>query len=275
MFAIASFSVYQMAICGTHVCHSMRTAGIYKDEQEDGGRWELFQALRWASIGEIFSREEGKWIPCPSGFGGFGFTGGQPETVLDFLLNRYGVSRWPVHGKMLRCRARTRSLVFDIYVQVCCSRFAAQVLALMSVRHVKFTDTLQFASSIRQALVQGQEPALSFNSVMFDESPLAVNKIASAQIKTNVDAMDCITRQDVPADPTREWKCTHAVVIGSGSMKDGSQALVIKDSNYSNPWFVESIDVMAFHGAEVRAQILDIFLTLRCSFSACACVLNG
>lgn len=108
VFAIASFSVYQMVICGTHVCHSMRTAGIYKDEQGDGGRWELFQALRWASIGEIFSREEGKYIPCPSGFGGFGFAGGRPETVLDFLLNRYGVSRWPVHGKMPRCRARVR-----------------------------------------------------------------------------------------------------------------------------------------------------------------------
>ena len=143
----------------------------------------------------------------------------------------------------------------------------------MSVRLVKFTDTLQFASSIRQALVQGQEPALSFNSVMFDESPIAMNKIASAQIKTNDDAMDCITRQDVPADPTREWKCTHAVVIGSGSMKEGSQVLVIKDSNCSNPWFVESIDVMAFPGAEVRAQILDIFFDVALQlWRVCLCL---
>jgi hypothetical protein len=57
------------------------------------------------SVCEIFSKEEGKWMKCASGFGGFGCTAAQSETVLHFWL---GVWRWRAHGKMLRWRARVR-----------------------------------------------------------------------------------------------------------------------------------------------------------------------
>ncbi len=38
----------------------MRNAGIYTDENNDGGRWELAQALRCAVKGEIF--KDGSWV---------------------------------------------------------------------------------------------------------------------------------------------------------------------------------------------------------------------
>jgi hypothetical protein len=41
----------------------MRNAGVYTDEKNDGGRWELAQALRCAVKGEIF--KDGNWISWP------------------------------------------------------------------------------------------------------------------------------------------------------------------------------------------------------------------
>ena len=38
----------------------MRGAGIYKDLIEDGGRWELKQALRWAITGQAYKDDE--WL---------------------------------------------------------------------------------------------------------------------------------------------------------------------------------------------------------------------
>jgi hypothetical protein len=38
-------------------------------------------------------------------------------------------------------------------------------------------------------------------------------------------------------------------------MKEGSKMLVIKDSKYLKPWFVENIDVMTWPGAEVRVLL--------------------
>jgi hypothetical protein len=81
----------------------MRTAGIYVDEQNNGGRWELAQALRWATVGQVFKSERGKlstWVDCSSGFRGCGFTGGKSEVVLQLLVHQYAPMRWPEHGEM-------------------------------------------------------------------------------------------------------------------------------------------------------------------------------
>ena len=79
----------------------MRNAGIYTDDAKDGCRWELAQALRWAATGQVFDEKRLGWVACCSEFGGFGFTGGQSDILLDFLLNRYAATvRWPQHGKI-------------------------------------------------------------------------------------------------------------------------------------------------------------------------------
>jgi hypothetical protein len=72
----------------------MRCAGIYKDSREDGGQWELKQALRWAITGEFY--KDGEWVQTQ--FGGFGFKGNSVRHVLDALLKRYAPMRWPDHG---------------------------------------------------------------------------------------------------------------------------------------------------------------------------------
>jgi len=89
-----------MLFAARNACRSMRTAGIYRDEKKDGGRWQLAQALRWAAVGDIFNKKQRMWLPCPSGFAGFGFTGGRPDTVLQFLLTKYAAARWPLHGNV-------------------------------------------------------------------------------------------------------------------------------------------------------------------------------
>ena len=115
---------------------------------------------------------------------------------------------------------------------------AAQVFASMSVRHAEQTETAQLADGMMQALLQGQEPVLSFPCALLHNSHLARKKIEAMQSKTEVDATDYVTIQDVAAGSTQpphgqqQW---HAVVIGSGSMKQGSKALVIKDSKYLKP----------------------------------------
>ena len=76
------------------VCLSMRGAGIYKDLIEDGGRWELKQALRWAITGQVY--KNGEWLQTQ--FGGFGFRGGQTDQVIGALLKPYAPIHWPDHG---------------------------------------------------------------------------------------------------------------------------------------------------------------------------------
>ncbi len=98
MFSIMN-RAHDRLLC-SHASYSMRNAGIYKDDAKDGCRWELAQALRWAATGQVFKERLG-WVACCSGFGGFGFTGGQSDILLDFLLNRYAANvRWPQHGKI-------------------------------------------------------------------------------------------------------------------------------------------------------------------------------
>ena len=75
----------------------MREAGVYKDLEGNGGRWELKQALRWAAIGQIFT--DGEWVQ--SDFSGFGFEGGKPRIVLAALLKQYAPMHWPEHGKKI------------------------------------------------------------------------------------------------------------------------------------------------------------------------------
>jgi hypothetical protein len=80
---------------------------------------------------------------------------------------------------------------------------AAQVFASMSVRHAEQTETAQLADGVLQALLQGQEPVLSFPCALLDNSHLARKKIEAMQSKMEVDATDYVTIQDVAADSTR------------------------------------------------------------------------
>ena len=139
-------------------------------------------------------------------------------------------------------------------MRISLTRDAADLFARMEVKRVNFTETHTFAESIRGVLLGGQEPVLYYSPNVF-HSERASSKIQRAQEaldSTAVDATHYVTKQDVdsnaPPHPVR-----HAVVIGGGSMrgKHGSDALVIKDSLWNSPWFVESIDVMVFNGAEV------------------------
>jgi hypothetical protein len=107
--AVRSFNRRSHFVCGCcwcccvllrsrHTCLSMREAGVYKDLEGNGGRWELKQALRWAAIGQIFT--DGEWVQCPD-FSGFGFEGGQSSIVLAALLKHYAPMHWPEHGKKI------------------------------------------------------------------------------------------------------------------------------------------------------------------------------
>ena len=169
--------------------------------------------------------------------------------LLGFLLNVYAATvRWPQHGKMInRCALRAR-------INLTCD--AADSFARMEVKRVNFTETHRFAESIREVLLGGQEPVLYYSPRVFrsEKASLKIQRAQEALDSTTVDATHLVTKQDVdsnaPPHPVR-----HAVVIGGGSMrgKHGSDALVIKDSLWNAPWFVESIDVMVFNGAEVCA----------------------
>ena len=74
------------------------------------------------------------------------------------------------------------------------------------------------------------------------------------QGRETVDAKDYITRQDIEAKD--DVRVRHEVVIGSRSMQNSSETLVIKDSQRVSPWFVESIDAMVLPGAQVRVLLL-------------------
>ena len=136
----------------------------------------------------------------------------------------------------------------------CLTRNAADLFARMEVKRVNFTETHTFAESIRGVLQGGQEPVLYYSPNVFftERASFKIQRAQEIPDSTTVDATHHVTKQDVdsnaPPHPVR-----HAVVIGGGSMrgKHGSDALVIKDSLWSSPWFVESIDVMVFNGAKV------------------------
>jgi hypothetical protein len=108
----------------------------------------------------------------------------------------------------------------------------------MSVR--TFRQAADFAQNICQALREGQEPVLAFS---VDPFYYGKKTAAFEQEKQTPSAQAIyISMEDV--DWTQGTTAAHAVVIGSGSMKDGETPLVIKDSNLESPWFVASINVL-------------------------------
>ncbi len=111
----------------------------------------------------------------------------------------------------------------------------------MSVRF--FKDTADFAENIRQALREGQEPVLGL-----DVHPFYRGKRRDdfRQLRAGHSQRIYITKEDANWDVGTIF--SHAVVIGSKSMKVGeelaSTKLEIKDSNWNEAWWVESINVL-------------------------------
>jgi hypothetical protein len=115
---------------------------------------------------------------------------------------------------------------------------------LASVTEFKKAD--DFAENIRDALDEGQEPALSF-------AHDAVYSDRQSRGKLSIH----ITKDDV--DWTKGMNHTHCIVIGSENIRGGEQ-LVIKDSNFDFTWTVASIDVLV--PPKVRVSLRAAFLSI-------------
>lgn len=137
------------------------------------------------------------------------------------------------------------------FVCLCASRVAEESLRSKMTIHTyehSDEDSVGFEAHIREALKHCEEPVL---------------KIASNLLLSRPDG-HIITRQDYRSMKRKvEWDLNHlhAVVIGSESMKETNQMLVLKDSNWEKPWKLQSIaDIDWIDGAQVRALLYDVVL---------------